>query len=48
VQVFEISFLISLTPVAIAAIDRPFQGDVHVSPDAFRYALDTIDHFSVE
>jgi hypothetical protein len=35
VQVFEISFLISLTPVAIAAIDRPFQGDVHVSPDAF-------------
>jgi len=43
VQVFEISFLISLMLVAIAAIDRPFQGQVHVPPDAFRYALDTMD-----
>jgi hypothetical protein len=43
VQVFEISFLLSLMLVAIASIDRPFQGDVHVSPDAFRYALETIN-----
>lgn len=45
VQVFEISFLISLMLVAIAAIDRPFQGDVHVTPDAFRYALETMQHY---
>lgn len=43
VQVFEISFLISLMLVAIASIDRPFRGDVHVSPEAFRYALDTMN-----
>jgi uncharacterized protein DUF4239 len=43
VQVFEISFLISLMLIAIAAIDRPFQGQVHVPSDAFRYALDTMD-----
>lgn len=43
VQVFEISFLISLMLVAIAAIDRPYQGMVHVPSDAFRYALDTMD-----
>ena len=48
VQVFEISFLISLMLVAIAAIDRPFQGDVHVPPDAFRFALETIDHSAAE
>lgn len=47
VQVFEISFLISLLLVSIAAIDRPFQGQVHVPPEAFRYAIDTIDHSSV-
>jgi len=43
VQVFEISFLLSLMLVAIASINRPYQGDVHVSPDAFRYALETMD-----
>jgi hypothetical protein len=42
VQVFEISFLISLMLVAIASIDRPFRGDVRVGPDAFRFALDTM------
>jgi hypothetical protein len=46
VQVFEISFLISLMLIAIASIDRPFQGQVHVPSDAFRYALDTMDHSS--
>ena len=44
VQVFEISFLVSLMLVAIAAIDRPFQGHVRVPSDAFRYALDTMDN----
>jgi hypothetical protein len=43
VQVFEISFLLSLMLVAIAGIDRPFQGDVHVEPEAFRYALETMN-----
>jgi uncharacterized protein DUF4239 len=43
VQVFEISFLLSLMLVAIASINRPYQGTVHVSPDAFRYALETMD-----
>ena len=32
VQVFEISFLLSLMLVAIASTDRPFQGDVYVLP----------------
>ena len=43
VQVFEISFLLSLMLVAIASINRPYQGTVHVSPDAFRYALETMN-----
>jgi hypothetical protein len=42
VQVFEISFLLSLMLVAIASINRPYQGDVHVGPGAFRYALETM------
>jgi hypothetical protein len=44
VQVFEISFLVSLMLVAIPAIDRPFQGQVRVTPEAFQYAIDTMDH----
>jgi len=43
VQVFELSFLLSLMLVAIASINRPYQGDVHVTPDAFHYALDTMN-----
>jgi hypothetical protein len=43
VQVFEITFLLSLMLVAMASINRPYQGDVHVSPEAFRYALDTMN-----
>ena len=46
-QVFEISFLISLMLVSVAAIDRPFQGQVHVPPDAFQYAIDTMDRSNV-
>jgi len=44
VQVFEISFLVSRMLVAIAAIDRPFQGPVRVTPEAFQDAIDTMDH----
>src|SRR5579862_2919480 len=47
VQVFEISFLISLMLVSIAAIDRPFQGQVHVPSDAFQYAIQTMDQSRV-
>lgn len=44
VQVFIISFLISLMLVAIADIQQPFRGDVHVEPDGFRFALETFDN----
>ena len=43
VQVFEMSFLLSLMLVAIASINRPYQGDVRVGPGAFRYALETMN-----
>ena len=38
-QVATLSFLISLVLVAIADIDRPYQGDVKVSPEGFQFAL---------
>lgn len=38
IQVFSFSLLISLVLVAIADIDRPFQGVVHVSDAAFQRA----------
>ncbi len=41
-QVFMLSFLVSLVLVAIANIDRPYQGSVRVAPDGFRYALQTL------
>ncbi len=41
-QVFAFSLLIALTLVAVADIDRPFQGSVHVSDFAFRRALRTM------
>jgi len=41
-QVFMLSFLISLVLVAIANIDRPYQGGVRVTPEGFRYALRTL------
>jgi hypothetical protein len=37
-QVFAFSFLIALALVAIADIDRPYQGSVHVSDTPFRRA----------
>ncbi|HTV66428.1 MAG TPA: DUF4239 domain-containing protein [Bryocella sp.] len=42
-QVFAFSLLIALCLVAIADIDRPFQGSVHVSDLAFRRALQLMD-----
>jgi len=44
-QVFIIAFLISLMLVAIADIDRPFQGTVRVPPDGFHYALDAMERW---
>jgi len=48
VQVFAITLLLSVMLVAIAEIDQPFQGDVRVAPDGFRYALDSFDKWSGE
>ena len=41
-QVAAFALLIALVLVAIADIDRPFQGTVHVSDDAFRRAEQTM------
>jgi hypothetical protein len=43
IQVFCISFLLSLALVAIGDIDRPFRGSVHVMPLGFERARDTFD-----
>jgi len=40
-QVLVLSFLISLILVAIADIDRPYQGVVRVDPHGFEFALGT-------
>ncbi|GJG86940.1 hypothetical protein tb265_21210 [Gemmatimonadetes bacterium T265] len=42
-QVATLAVLISLVLAAIADIDRPFQGAVHVSADGFRFARATFD-----
>lgn len=46
VQIFFLSFMISLVLIAIANIDQPFRGPVHVSSETFRFALETFtnDH----
>ena len=44
-QVFAITFLVSLMLVAIADVDRPFQGDIRVPPDGFRLAIETFDRW---
>ncbi len=41
-QVLVLTFLISLVLVAIADIDRPYQGVVKVEPQGFRFALRTL------
>lgn len=40
-QIMVLSFLIALVLVAIADIDRPYQGDVRVLPAGFEFALQT-------
>ena len=40
--IFALSLLISMALVAIGDIDRPFQGSVHVTPEAFQRALTTM------
>jgi len=42
-HVFFLAFLLSLVLVAIANIDHPFRGPVHVTSQSFTYALDTIN-----
>jgi hypothetical protein len=44
-QIVVLSFLIALVLVAIADIDRPYQGDVKVNPTGLEFALRT---FAVE
>jgi hypothetical protein len=48
VQVISLTLLLSLALVAIADIDRPFQGAVHVAPDGFLRARATFQEFPVE
>jgi hypothetical protein len=48
VQVFSLTLLLSLALVAIADIDRPYQGAVHVSPKGFERARTTFSEFPVE
>jgi hypothetical protein len=40
--VVMLTFLISLVLVAIANIDRPYQGFVKVAPDGFNFANRTL------
>jgi hypothetical protein len=47
-QVFSLSLLLSLALVAIADIDRPFQGVIHVLPQGFEHARDTFSQFPIE
>lgn len=46
--VLSLSFLVSLTLVAIADIDRPFQGSVHVLPSGFERARETFAEAPVD
>jgi len=43
-QVLVLSFLISLVLVAIADVDRPYQGTLRVQPEGFRFAVRTLHH----
>ena len=48
VQVVSLTLLLSLALVAIADIDRPYQGAVHVNPTGFERARATFAEFPVE
>lgn len=45
-QVIVLSFLISLMLVAIADIDRPYQGNQRIAPSGFQFALRTFERNS--
>ena len=38
-----LALLVTLMLIAIADLDRPFQGSVHVPPDGFKLALETLN-----
>jgi hypothetical protein len=46
VQVASLALLISLALAAIADIDQPFRGAVHVEPRGFRLAVDTFNQLT--
>jgi hypothetical protein len=48
VQVFSLALLLSMALVAIADIDRPFQGAVHVLPQGFERARATLAQLPVD
>ncbi len=48
IQVFMLSLMLSLVLVAIADINRPFQGCVHVTSAGFQRARVTLDAMSAE
>jgi hypothetical protein len=47
-QVFSLTLLLSLALVAIADIDRPFQGAVHVLPRGFERARETLSQLPMD
>jgi hypothetical protein len=42
----EVTLMITIALVAIADIDHPFDGFVHVAPTSFQYALETLSELS--
>lgn len=43
VQVVTTTLIVSLSLVAIADVDEPFRGSIHIPPDAFQFALKSFD-----
>ena len=43
IHTVALTLLVTLMLIAIADIDRPFQGVVHVNPDGFKLALETMN-----
>jgi hypothetical protein len=48
IQVGALALMLSLVLVAIADINRPFQGSVHVPPIGFEHARATLEQMNVE
>jgi hypothetical protein len=44
--VFSLSLVISLSLAAIADIDQPYRGGVHIGPEGFEYALTTFNQLT--